>query len=181
MNPNATRLSQISSALFAFLLFAAFAITTAQAQTGIYGEAGASKINFPTDSWTAAGTFGIYSDFYSLSPLIHVGADLRGSVLRPADNTTLFSVVVGPRISFHPHVISLNPYFEPMVGVGHYSFGNNVGPRTKLEYSILGGVDHTILPHLDWRVIEFSYSGITTFTAATLHPKTISTGIVLRF
>ena len=180
MNTSITRLLQISRLLVALLLFVV-GFTSAHAQTGIYGEAGASKINFPSDQWTAAGTFGIYSDFYSLTPLVHIGADLRGSVLRPADNTTLFSVLVGPKITFHPHVVPLTPYVEALVGGGHYSFGNNVGPRTKLEYNVLGGVDHTILPHLDWRVVEFSFGGLTTFTSATLYPKTVSTGIVLRF
>lgn len=176
----ANRRSHLFCALFALFLFLASGIT-AHAQTGIYGEAGPSKINYPDNEWTGAGTFGIYSDFYPLSPFAKVGLDLRGSILRPADNTTLFSVLVGPRIAFHPKVVPLVPYAEALVGSGHYSFGNNTGSRTKLQYDFLAGVDHPLVPHLDWRVVEFSYGSLTTFSAATLHPKTLSTGLVLRF
>ena len=155
---------------------------TASAQTGIYGEFGASNINYPppSDEWAYGGIFGVYSDFLKVTPLVHIGADLRGSVLRPASNTNLFSVLIGPRIAIHPQILPFTPYAEGVVGFGRYSFGNNTGSRTKLEYQLLGGIDRTILPHLDWRIIEFSYGGLSTFTPTDLHPKTIGTGLVLR-
>ena len=177
MHRTATRSTQLLFTLFALVLFG---IPAARAQTGLYGEAGASKLNFPTDQWTPAGTFGIYSDFAKVPP-VRFGADLRFSVLRPADNTTLFSILIGPRVSFHPHVVPLTVYAEGLIGSGRYSFGNNVGPRNRLEFQAVGGVDHALVPHLDWRVIEFSYAGLSTHEQPTLHPMTLSSGIVLRF
>ena len=42
--------------------------------------------------------------------------------------------------------------------------------------------DTTILPHIDWRIADYSYSGAgITQDNITRHPQTISTGIVLRF
>ena len=63
----------------ALLLFASFAITTAaNAQTGLYIEFGGSKVGAPSNDWIYGPTFGVYHDFLSV-PLVHLGADLRGS------------------------------------------------------------------------------------------------------
>jgi hypothetical protein len=36
-----------------------------------------------------------------------------------------------------------------------------------------------VLPRLDWRVVEFSYGGLSALNG-TLNPRTLSTGLVLR-
>jgi hypothetical protein len=159
------------------LVFAMFA-SAAGAQTGIYAEFGGSKINAPSDDWIYGPTFGAYSDFVPL-PFVHLGADLRGSVLGVSQNTTLYSGMIGPRLSVHPHVLPVSPYLEAVFGIGHYDYGSNGGSDTKFEYQFLGGIDHTVIPRLDWRVIEFSYGGLSAF-GSSIHPKTISTGLVLR-
>jgi hypothetical protein len=150
----------------------------AWAQTGIYAEFGGSKINAPSNDWIYGPTFGAYSDFIPL-PFLHLGADLRGSVLGVSQNTTLYSGMIGPRLSVHPHVLPINPYIETVFGFGHYDYGSNGGSDTKFEYQFLGGIDHTVIPRLDWRVVEFSYGGLSAF-GSSIHPKTISTGLVLR-
>jgi hypothetical protein len=160
------------------LLFASFAITiAARAQTGLYAEFGASKVDAPSNNWIYGPTFGLYHDFFSV-PLVHLGADLRGSVLGVSQNTTLYSGTIGPRVSLHPHFLIM-PYAEAVFGAGHYDFGAGQGSSTEFEYQLLGGADFTILPHVDWRVIEFSYGGLSTFNG-DLHPKTLSTGLVIR-
>ncbi|MFL6428013.1 MAG: hypothetical protein ACJ71S_07200, partial [Acidobacteriaceae bacterium] len=84
---------------FAVLLFAPFVLTTAaHAQTGIYVEYGGSKVDAPSNDWIYGPTFGLYHDFYSV-PLVHVGGDLRGSVLGVSQTTTLTSGMIGPRVS----------------------------------------------------------------------------------
>jgi hypothetical protein len=45
----------------------------------------------------------------------------------------------------------------------------------------LGGVDRPLVPHLDWRVVEFSYSRLATVQRQRLSMETITTGVVLRF
>ena len=154
------------------------AAAEASAQTGLYAEFGGSKVNAPSDDWIYGPTFGIYEDFLPV-PFVHLGGDLRGSVLGVSQTTTLYSGLIGPRLSVHPHVLPINPYIEALAGIGYYDYGRNQGSDTKFEYQFLGGIDHTLLPRLDWRVVEFSYGGLSAFNGS-LHPKTISTGLVLR-
>jgi hypothetical protein len=161
------------------LLFATFVISiAAHAQTGIYVEFGASKVDAPSNQWIYGPTFGVYHDFYSV-PFVHLGADLRGSVLGISETTTLTSGEIGPRVSLHPRVLPFMPYLEALGGIGYYDFGNRQGSSTQFEYQFLAGIDDTVLPRLDWRVVEFSYGGLSVFNG-TLHPKTLSTGLVLR-
>ena len=58
--------------------------------------------------------------------------------------------------------------------------GESLGSATKFEYQFLGGLDFTILPRIDWRIAEFSYGGLSTFNNSSFHPKSLSSGIVLR-
>jgi hypothetical protein len=161
------------------LLFAVFVTSiAAPAQTGIYVEFGGSKIDAPSNDWIYGPTFGVYHDFYSV-PFFHLGADLRGSVLGISQTTTLTSGMLGPRISLHPHVLPAMPYLEALGGIGYYDYGNSQGSNTQFEYQFLAGIDVTVLPRLDWRIIEFSYGGLSALDG-TLHPKTLSTGLVLR-
>jgi hypothetical protein len=161
------------------LLFATFAIAvTAQAQTGIYIEYGGSKVDAPSNDWIYGPTFGLYHDFYSFL-VLHVGADLRGSVLGISQTTTLTSGEIGPRVSIHPRVLPVMPYLEALGGIGTYDFGNRQGSSTQFEYQFLAGIDYTVLPRLDWRVVEFSYGGLSALNG-DLNPKTLSTGLVLR-
>ena len=163
----------------ALLLFASFAITTAaNAQTGLYIEYGGSKVDAPSNDWIYGPTFGVYHDFLSV-PLVHLGADLRGSVLGISQTTTLTSGLLGPRVSVHPRVLPVMPYLEAVGGIGHYDYGAGQGSNTQFEYQILVGIDYTVVPRLDWRVVEFSYGGLSTING-TLNPRTLSTGLVLR-
>jgi hypothetical protein len=162
------------SALLSAIVAATIA---AHAQTGIYVEFGGSKVDAPSNQWVYGPTFGVYHDFFG--PIVHLGADLRGSVLGISQTTTLTSGEIGPRVSIHPRVVPLMPYLEGLGGIGHYDFGAGQGGSTQFEYQFLAGIDYTLIPRLDWRVVEFSYGGLSVFNG-NLHPKTISTGLVLR-
>jgi hypothetical protein len=168
--------------LFALCALCLFTLPAAHAQTGLYGGFNAAKVNYPSDKWAYGGLFGIYSEFAKVPPL-RAGADLRFSIIRPDSNTTLFSTLIGPRVAFHPPALSLTPYAEILIGLGRYSFGNNVGSASKFEYEVLGGVDRPLVPHLEWRVVEFSYARLATVKRQSqrLTMETITTGVVLRF
>ena len=133
----------------------------------------------PPPIWVYGGGFGLYSDFQKI-PFGKVGADIRYQFTRPASNTTLTSILVGPRLALHPKVIPLNPYAEFLFGAGRFSYGNNSPTTTQFDWRVLGGVDKTLLPHLDWRVLEVSYGQLNTYSGR-LRPVTLSTGVVLRF
>ena len=53
---------------------------------------------------------------------------------------------------------------------------------TSANYRWVGGIDTTILPRVDWRIADYSYSGGgITQGNITRHPQSLTTGIVLRF
>jgi hypothetical protein len=164
--------------LLLLILLSSALVRCAFAQTGIYAEFGGSKIDAPTDEWVYGPIFGIYSDFIPL-PFVRLGLDLRGSILGVSQDTTLYSGLIGPRLAVHPKVVPFTPYVEAVFGIGNFDSGSVNGTDTKFEYQFLGGIDHTLLPRLDWRVVEFSYGGLSVLDSS-LHPKTISTGLVLR-
>ncbi len=162
--------------LFLLLLFWTLA---AAAQVGIYGEFSAAKLNVPNTGWIYGPTFGAYFDKGHLL-FLSTGLDARGAFLG-SGSTVLDSGLVGPRVAVRPHVVPIQPYVEALIGVGHAKFGQGVAQTTstKFDYQFLGGLDLTILPRIDWRVVEFSYGGLSGLDSS-FHPKTISTGIVVR-
>lgn len=152
----------------------------ASAQVGVYAEFSGTRLNIPLTSWVYGPTFGAYYQtkrFGALRP----GIDARGGVMIGKANTVYSDGMVGPRLAFHPRVIPITPYVEGVFGIGHvtYGLGNPLTTVTKFEYDVLGGADLTLMPHLDWRVIEFSYGSLSAL-GSTIHPKIVSTGIVFR-
>jgi hypothetical protein len=178
MNSVSIRRPRLYSALFALLLFALL-VPAAKAQTGLYGQFSATHFNLPnTHEWGFGGGFGLYSDFVKI-PYGKIGGDIRFQYTRPASETNLYSILLGPRIAVHPHGVDLTPYAEFLFGPGHFSYGNNSPSTTQFDWRALGGVDKKLLPRLDWRVIEVSYGQLNTYSGK-LHPVTLSTAIVLR-
>jgi hypothetical protein len=51
--------------------------------------------------------------------------------------------------------------------------------KVAVAYEGVIGVDWTILPRVDWRVVEYSFGGFSSLNA-TVSPRTLSTGVVLR-
>ena len=72
---------------------------------------------------------------------------------------------VGPRIALRPHVLPIKPYVEGLVGVGHAEVNQQrqrpIQSATDFSYQLVGGIDYTLLPRIDWRVAEFSYGGLS--------------------
>ena len=169
---------------FALILFLAIIAVAsshvASAQTGIYANFSVAKFNVANTGRLYGPTFGAYFDAGHLG-FFSTGVDIRGSFLSDGGQTQLDSGLVGPRLAVHPRVLPINPYVEILGGVGHVKFGQGSAQTTStnFEYQALGGVDVTILPRLDWRVIEFSYDGVPSLYGG-FHPKTISTGLVFR-
>ena len=171
---------------FAPLLLLVLALG-AMAQVGVYGEFSAAKINRPNTDWIYGPTLGAYYDPWHV-PFLGAGIDLRAAFLGTG-STTLDSGLAGPRLVFIPHALPFQPYAEALIGVGHTRFGQGIAKQTNtdFEYQFLGGLDITILPRIDWRVVEFSYGGVSGLgrsldpkMGSSLNPKTISTGLVVR-
>lgn len=156
-----------------------FSSLGAMAQVSVYGEFGAAKLNVPDTSWIYGPTFGAYYDPLQAA-IVSVGLDARGAFLGTG-STKLNSGMIGPRLVLTPHAVPLHPYVEGLIGVGHYQFGPGGAQTsaTKFEYQFLGGLDLTVLPRIDWRLVEFSYGGVS-YLSSSFNPKTISMGIVVR-
>ncbi len=165
--------------LLAPLLLLSFPLAL-HSQLGLYGAFTAQNLNDPNDDSydLYGGTFGAYLASSELA-ILNIGLDLRGSFTRGGGNSFDMGAI-GPRIGLNLHILPLHPYVEGTVGVASI----NVADRsplngTRFEYQALGGLDFTIFPRLDWRVAEFSYGGVSA-NGSTIHPKTLSTGLVLR-
>jgi hypothetical protein len=147
----------------------------AQAKLAIYGTVGGEKSGLQNESWTTAGTFGLYYGVANFGPLAF-SADVRGDL-----SSNINSFIVGPRLALHLPAFPLKPYVEFLLGGSSYSTNNN-GPKndSSFTYRYVGGIDTAILPHVDWRVIDFSYSGGISQFSTSVNPKTLSSGLVLR-
>lgn len=159
--------------LFLFILL--LAPMALHGQIGVYaGFSGASVSGAGTD--TAYGPLvGIYKQTSYAMNLISIGGDLRASFLN-RDGFHYYTGAAGPRIAFKAPVLPFRPYVEGLVGVGNVqlSSGNS---STHFNYQVAGGLDATILPRLDWRVVEFDYSAVT---SQSVNTKIFTTGLVLR-
>ncbi len=165
--------------VFSVLVLAGLgAALPAGAQIGIYGEFSAANFNVPNVGWQYGSTFGLYWDKFHV-PFFALGLDGRGS----GSGANIRSGLAGPRLSFKPHVLPFMPYVEGLVGAASAQAGQPGSAAyysaTKFEYNALAGLDYTILPRIDWRVVEFSYGGLSSFPGS-FNPRVLSTGIVFR-
>lgn len=167
-----TRLALIVGSLAFFSL-------TASAQTGVYAAFSTSNFNAPGAGRENGATFGLYHNVLR-PPFLGIGFDLRATLLGSGD-TKAYIGLAGPRIQLRPRVIPLMPYVEGLVGAGDVQVGGagSVFSKTALAYEGAVGLDWTIFPRLDWRVVEYSAGGFAS-TDASISPRTWSTGLVLR-
>ena len=168
------RLQSLHLALL--FLFVAPTIAPASAQTGIYASFTGVRPASGSD-WLYGPTVGVYADRHSLL-LLHLGIDLRGSVLNGSNNSSLVDGLGGIRASVVPHVVPFKIYGEGLVGAGVLDV--NTAHVTRFQYQVNGGLEYTFFPRLDWRVAEASYSGFTGNSTGYDHPFGVSTGVVLR-
>jgi len=152
---------------------------SARAQTGIYASFSSSDFNTPNVGRQNGATFGLYHDAFHL-PFIRIGLDARATLLG-SDSTSVYAGYIGPHIQLHPHVIPFMPYVEGLVGAGHVDVGQGVAADDKTAFAYEGvvGLDWTLLPHFDWRVLEYSFGSFSGLNAP-VSPRTLSTGVVLR-
>jgi hypothetical protein len=167
------------SRLLALLLFT-FAPLSLHAQLGLYGAFTVQNLGGPNNNGydLYGGTFGAYLASGRLA-ILSLGVDLRGSFAR-SNGVSFDTGSIGPRIGLNTHILPIHPYIEATIGLGHVDFTGSTGGETKFEYQVLGGLDFTILPRIDWRVAEYSYGGLSTINNYNYRPKSLSTGLVLR-
>lgn len=158
------------------LLFVFALITlgsSAKAQTGAY-------IGFTPTSldhqWVYGPTLGAYFNSHHHAALTW-SADVRANFAAGSGSANLENILVGPRLAIHSPGVPIKPYGELLIGLGHANV-HSVS-QTRFEYQLLGGVEYTIAPRVDWRVLEFGYSKLVGFDGG-LSPKSIGTALVFR-
>lgn len=156
-----------------------FCSLAASAQTGVYAEFSTSDFNGAGAGRHNGATFGLYHNVLR-PPFLGIGFDVRATLLGSGD-TKAYMGFAGPRLQLRPRVIPLMPYVEGLVGAGnvHVGGGGNAFSNTAVAYEGVAGLDWTILPRLDWRVVEYSAGGFAS-SDASIAPRTWSTGLVLR-
>jgi hypothetical protein len=145
----------------------------AQAKFAIYGTFGGEKSGLPNVGWTTAETFGLYVGFANIGPLAF-SVDGRADL-----SSKIKTGLVGPRLAVHLPAFPLKPYAEILIGASTYAtFPDGLKDSGQFATRADFGADTAILPHLDWRIADFSY-GINN-SANGDHAKTLSSGLVLR-
>ncbi|HEU5342558.1 hypothetical protein [Edaphobacter sp.] len=147
-----------------------FFSAAASAQVGIYAGFSGAQLN-PGSSTLYGPLFGAY---WQKGYILNLGADLRGSFLTH-NGTTFNTGAIGPRVAIKPPVFPLRPYGEALVGIASLSGGGSSSHH--LNYQLIAGIDTTILPRIDWRIVEFDYSAVT---SNSVNAKIFTTGLVLR-
>lgn len=157
------------------LLLVSLAATTlhAQARFAVYGTGGGEKSGLPNDDWHGAGTFGFYYGILHAA-IFDISVDARGDL-----SSNIKSGFVGPRVAVKLPVIPVKPYGEFIFGISTYSVPARLPIPNDFAYRYVFGLDTTILPHIDWRVADFSYA-LNNSSDGT-HAKTLSSGLVVRF
>lgn len=154
-----------------------------RSQAAVYAEFTGVKLSSANTPWLFGPTVGLYYDYGH--GVISTGFDVRGSFLRRGNfngsTTDLELGLIGVRLAATPHVLPIKPYVEVLGGIGHMQsgVGSTAISAKVFTYELLGGVDFTFLPRLDWRVVEFSYGGLAV-AGQSFSPKSLSTGLVFR-
>jgi len=160
--------------------FIVLALASAHAQIGIYGEYTGSVNNFEYTNGSrlpaqSGGTFGVFRD-NNATHIASIGLDARGSFLHGSNSTSVDGGLAGFRFALHPHVLPIMPYAQLMAGITHTSAVNTI--TTNFQTAVIAGADYTLLPHLDWRVVELNWSH--DYGANPWSPFSFSSGIVIR-
>ena len=151
------------------------------AQLGLYAGLTVQNPGVPGDNSydLYGGTLGAYLASGHLA-ILNLGVDLRGSFTRSSGNS-FNTGAIGPRLGLNLHIIPLHPYAEATVGIASLNLnGGSPNNGTSFEYQLIGGLDVTVLPRIDWRVAEFSYGGVSVANSPSYHPKALTTALVLR-
>jgi hypothetical protein len=158
---------------FVILSLLFFTLPPVQAQIAVYAGFTGAPINNGSISSAYGPLVGLYAQTGSH---IMFGGDVRGSFLT-RNGFNYFTGAAGPRLAFKPPILPLRPYIEGLFGIAGIKNGNNDSSSTHFNYQIAGGIDATIFPHVDWRVIEFDYSAMS---GAPTSASMFTTGLVLR-
>ena len=142
-----------------------FAGTAAHGQVAVYamgsggflGSTSASQgsLLLQSNGFSAyGGTFGVYDDFLRLGPL-KFGTDVRYFQQTSSNGNSygnkLRGATAGARLALKLPLFPLKPYVQAEIGDIATNYGTLPNLPNSFTYQIGGGLDYTLLPHLDLR------------------------------
>ncbi len=151
---------------------------TCHAQLAVYGGFSTATLKTANTPRLNGGTVGLYYDG-SRHILLNFGIDVRGTFLPGANSTSITVVTAGPRVAVHLPAVPLRLFGEALVGGAHAKTGQGSAyqDRTSFAGGVAVGADLKVLPFIDWRVLEYSYTRVQ---AVPTTQQTLTTGIVFR-
>jgi hypothetical protein len=175
------------------LAILALSASSATAQLGIYGEYSGTRIpgySFAgtTTAWYQGFSAGAYDNLLHAGP-VQLGLDLRGGYAKGSSHGYR-NFLIGPRLAVKPPLLPIRPYIQAAIGFGGVAQNGLAGSDTqhysnKLQYGFIGGLDYTLVPHIDLRLVEVGYlrmSAVSSSSAtdSALNLTTIGAGLVVR-
>jgi len=146
---------------------------------------------FLGDNTTSRTFYGVdlggYVNFYH-APKFDAGIDIR-DIIVSGNGAHLNSFLVGGRVIAKPLANSFKPYLQVSVGAGSSKPAKSTVHLTRLQFGVFGGMDYTLSKHVDFRMFELGYGGLSTvssgnFNGPTTFPASrlfsVSTGLVFR-
>jgi hypothetical protein len=168
-----------------------------------YDNNTATYTNLFTTSWPAQFGGGATFNAVKAGPL-NFGLDFRGSTNH--SNTGADTAMFGPRLALRVPIVHIKPYIE---AAGGYvatrtpgTVATNIGGAASTSpanitnqyaaWEVFGGVDVPILPHVDFRAVEFgggkgylANAGVSNINFSNTNTQisliSIDTGIVVHF
>jgi hypothetical protein len=181
------------------------AAPAALAQAAVYGTLTVNQLSGIKDSPVASsfraanipvndtvspigGTVGAYYDFFKLGP-VKLGVDARGTITttkRGAETqfngggARIYSGLGGIRAVFHTRFAPIRPYIQGSAGIARTDYGLTNTIVNNFQYEGFAGVDITLLPVMDFRLVEFGYGGINPMgtNGHNFPVKSVSSGLV---
>ena len=128
-------------------------------------------------------TVGAYDDFVKAGP-IHFGIDGRYFSETSSNSNSYGNKVhggfVGARLALKLPILPLKPYVQAEVGAVGTNYGVNPDTTTSSAWQINGGLDYTVLPHIDLRA-EYGGGTINAYQSGTQTLQEFGGGVVVRF
>jgi hypothetical protein len=117
---------------------------------------------------------------YKPIPYLGIVGDFGGYHASPGGTSlNTYTFLFGPRLILH-NPTKVTPFVQFLAGGAHLTAGSGGGSVTNFAYSVGGGVDVGVLPHLALRP-QLDYFGLHHFFGGTANCTRVSLSAVVRF
>jgi len=116
---------------------------------------------------------------YKPIPFLGIVGDVGGYHASPSgESLNTYTFMFGPRIIMH-NPTRVTPFVQFLAGDGHLTAGNGGGSSNDFAFSVGGGVDFGVLPHLALRP-QIDYVGLHN-SGGTVNCTRVSVSAVVHF